>query len=158
MATYVAIVPYADRTYGNAYFLQRVGSEDWTGATDADKDAALAEATRLMDLLPLVGNKQDNAQVREFPRDVDDGTEVDTEVVNACCEVALALLQGNTLDQLSESVGLTAEGTGDASASYAGERGAMALVDDSFGLPSPTAARQLAPWIEDPREIDITRV
>lgn len=154
---YIPIVSYADRAYGDAYFLQRIGADTWTAASDGDKDKALAEATRLIDLLPLVGVKWDVTQVREFPRSVDDEGVIDPAVNDACCEVAIALLQGRTPDQLSSSVGVAAESTGDASVTYTGERGGMALVDESFGLPSPTAASLLAPWIEDPREIDLTR-
>jgi hypothetical protein len=155
---YVPIVPYADRTYGDAYFLQRLNTEDWDNATQANQDKALAEATRLIDLLPLVGYKYDEAQVREFPRSVDDEGVIDPAVPDACCEVAIALLGGNTLDQLASSVGIKAESLGDSAVTYTGERGAMALVDESFGLPSPVAARLLAPWIEDPENIDITHV
>ncbi len=154
---YVPIVPYADEAYGDAYFAQRLGAEKWTAAT-TDKSVALAEATRLIDLVPLVGVKYDDTQEREFPRDVDEGGEVPAEVQDACCEVALALIQGKTLDQLSASIGVDAESTGDASISYTGERGDMALVDESYGLPSPTAASLMAPWIADRSEIDLTRV
>lgn len=155
---YVPIVPYADEAYADAYFAQRLGAEKWTGAVSEDKPKALAEATRLIDLVPLVGVKYDEEQPREFPRDVDEGGEVPAEVMDACCEVALALLQGRTLDQLSASIGVASESTGDASISYTGERGDMALVDESYGLPSPTAASLIAPWISDRSEIDLTRV
>lgn len=155
---YVAIVPYADETYADAYLAQRLGTDAWDNATSGDKPKALAEATRLIDLVPLVGVKYDEDQEREFPRDVDEGGEVPAEVQDACCEVALALLQGKTLDQLSASIGVAAESTGDASISYTGERGDMALVDESYGLPSPTAASLMAPWIADRNEIDLTRV
>lgn len=155
---YVPIVPYADRAYGDAYFVQRLNTTEWTSATDALKDAALAEATRTIDLLPLVGIKYGNTQVREFPRSVDDGGVIDPAVLDACCEVAIAFLQGKTADQLAESVGVASESSGDASVSYTGERGGMALMDESFGLPSPVAAGLLAPWIEDPTNIDLTRV
>lgn len=155
---YTPIVPYADETYADAYLAQRLGVEAWDNAASGDKPKALAEATRLIDLVPLVGVKQDDEQVREFPRDVDDGEEVPTEIQDACCEVALALLQGRTLDQLSASIGVASESTGDASVSYTGERGGLALVDESYGLPSPTAASLMAPWIADRSEIDLTRV
>jgi hypothetical protein len=158
MATYTAIEPYADLTYGNAYMAERLGAEKWDDADDPTKTKALKEATRLIDLVPLVGTKWDEDQAREFPRSVDDEGEVPIEARDACCEVALALLQGRTFDRLSRTVGMTAESTGDASASYAGERGAMALIDESYGLPSPIAASMLAPWISDRSQIDLTRV
>ena len=158
MMAYTAITPYADETYGTAYFAERLGAEKWDNANSATRTKALKEATRIIDLVPLVGTKYDEAQAREFPRNVDDGGEVPTEVQDACCEVALALLQGKTFDKLSTSMGVASEGSGDASVSYTGERGDMALVDESFGLPSHTAASLIAPWIADTREIDLTRV
>lgn len=155
---YVAIVPYADETYGTAYHGERLGTDFWDNASSADRVRALKEATRLMDLVPLVGQKYEEDQVREFPRDVDDDGVVPTEIQDACCEVALALLQGRTFDQLSSSIGIASESTGDASVSYTGDRGALALSDEFFGLPSPTAASLMAPWIEDTSNIDLTRV
>lgn len=155
---YVPIVPYADEAYGTAYHAERLNSGKWDTADSATRVKALKEATRLIDLVPLVGQKYDEDQVREFPRDVDEGGEVPSEIQDACCEVALSLLQGLGMDQLSSSIGIASESTGDASVSYAGERGGMALVDESFGLPSPTAASLMAPWIADTSNIDLTRV
>lgn len=163
--TYQAITPYADKTYGDAYFGERLGTDDWDGASDADKAKALKMATRMIDQLPLVGQKCDTEtpQAREFPRDVDPGCadesgDVPDEVSQACCEVAIALLQGNLPEELDASVGVTSESVGDASVSYGGQRGAAALVDEYFGLPSRTAAQMLAPWLADTDVIDLTRV
>lgn len=156
---YTAIVPYADATYADAYFGERVNVAAWTGS---DKTKALQQATRMIDLLPLVSEKCDDTQAREFPRAVDDGCadesgDVPTEVQDATCEVAIALLENKTLEQLSANAGIKSKKVGDASQSYADGRGRMALADDNLGLPSPTAARMLAPWISD-EAVDISRV
>jgi hypothetical protein len=151
---YQTITPYADVSYGDAYFAERLNSSAWTGD---DKEKALKHATRLIDQLPLVDSKYDESQARAFPRSCDTDGEVPDEVSQACCEVALALLQGKLLDTMEDGVGVAAERTGDASVEYEDGRGAMALSDESSGLGSVMAARMLAPWITDD-SVDITRV
>ena len=158
--TYAAITPYADVAYGDAYFAERLNSTAWTSA-GANKLVALKQATRMIDLLPLVSEKCDDTQDREFPRAVDVGCDdesgdVPAEVQDACCEIAVALLENKSLEQLSDKAGVRSERAGDASKTY-GDRGSMELVDDNFGLPSPTAARMLAPWLMDDA-LDLDRV
>lgn len=153
--TYSPITPYADETYADAYFAERLGTSKWTGT---DKTKALKHATRLIDQLPLVDQKYDEAQERQFPRSCDTDGEVPDEVKQACCETALALLQGKLLDDAESAVGVIAERVGDSSVQYEdGGRGSMALSDETFGLGSTMAARMLAPWIADD-SIDMTRV
>jgi hypothetical protein len=154
---YVPIVPYADSTYADAYFGERLDTDTWDATSAPEKIKALKQATRIIDLLPLVSEKYDETQVREFPRAVD-GTDVPVEVQDACCEAALAALEGITAATLVSSTGIAAESTGDASVSYTGDRGDLAVLDETYGLGSLTAAQLLAPWIVDPSEIDITRV
>lgn len=153
--TYQVIVPYADETYADAYFAERLNTSAWTGS---DKTKALKHATRLIDQLSLVDTKYEETQARQFPRSCDAGGEVPDEVSQACCETALALLQGKLLDTMEDSAGISAERVGDSAVDYeAGGRGALALSDESYGLGSVMAARMLAPWIAG-SEIDMTRV
>jgi len=159
---YAAITPYADVTYADAYFAERLNTTAWTGASAGDKLAALKQSTRSIDLLPLVDEKCDDTQEREFPRTVDEGCadgsgDVPAAVQDACCEIAIALLENKSLEQLSQNLGIKSKRVGDASQSYADGRGRMALFDDNLGLPSPTAARMLAPWIAD-EAVDLSRV
>jgi len=152
---YTPIVPYADVAYGDAYFADRLGADAWTGA---NKEKALKQATQMIDLLPLVGTKYDETQANQFPRSCDENGVVPDEVMQACCEVAIALLEGKTVKTMSAAVGVVAERVGDSSTEYAeGGRGGMALYDEAYGLPSITAAQLLAPWLEDMESIDITR-
>jgi len=152
---YIPIVPYADVTYADAYFAERIDSEAWTGA---NKEKALKQATQAINLLPLVGAKYDSSQVNQFPRSCDENGVIPDEVMQACCEVAVALLEGKTVKKLSGAVGLDAEQVGDSSVQYTdGGRGAMALYDEAYGLPSIVAAQLLAPWLEDMGSIDVTR-
>lgn len=154
---YAPITPYADETYGTAYFAERLGAEVWDNASSGDRTKALKQATRSIDLLRLVSEKYDESQVREFPRAVD-GADVPVEVQDACCEVALAVLEGRTANALVGTAGVASESTGDASVSYTGDRGDLSVLDETFGLGSLTAAQLLAPWIEDSSAVDLTRV
>lgn len=155
MPTYVAITPYADRTYANAYFAERLSTVAWDNASNGDKDKALKMATLLIDQLPYIGYKNDESQAREFPRNND--TEIPQEVAMACAEVAKALLEGNNLESLYEKSGISSESQGGASASYTGN-GPAELLGACNGLPSPMAARLLNPWLRDFEVINLTRV
>lgn len=154
---YVATVPYADRTYGDAYFTDRTNTAAWDAADDTLKDKALAEATRTMDTIAYVGDKQDADQLREFPRTTEETGVTPDEVSQACCEVAIAILAGKTLESESGAAGVASEQVGDASVSYE-DGGAAQQQLQNAGLPSATAARLLSPWLVDPREIRLRRV
>jgi len=156
---YAVITPYADETYADAYFGERLNTDEWDAADSATKVKALKMATREIDHLPLVGSKCDSTQARQFPRDVDDCTAgIPAEVSNCCCEVAIELLRGKTSEELNDYLGVSAEQTGDASVTFSGERGDAALSDEFFGLPSQEAAQWIAEWVVDQSVIDVTRV
>lgn len=156
---YTTVVPYADVTYANAYFADRLDSAAWTGAA-ANQLPALKQATVAIDKLPLVGEVCVEGQVREFPRDVDDCTVggIPDDVSQACCEVAIAYLQGKTPQKVDKSVGRSSESVGDAAVAYEDGRGAAGAYDDFSGLPSRLAAQLMAPWMTDDSEIDLSRV
>ena len=101
-------------TVGEAqtYFQTILDSGAWDRATFDQQNKALAEATRIIDALPLKGTKaedyypdeplvEDQGQVLRFPRIIDDveQTEVPNDVLEACCDIALELLKGVDLAQ-----------------------------------------------------------
>lgn len=156
---YVAIVPYADLAFATAYFADRLGSDAWTNAADdATRTKALKQATLAIDQVPFVNEKCDEDQAREFPRtdECDDG--IPNEVSMACCEVAIAYLEGKTPSKLDKSAGRSSESVGDAAVAYEGGRGKAGAYDEFGGLPSRAAAQYLAPWMADDNGIDLTRV
>lgn len=90
-------VPYASMSYATAYFGDRLRTGPWDNATVPDQSKALKMATRAIDNLNFAGHKTDQTttdglpnQVNQFPRG--DDTIVPDEVSQACCELALALL------------------------------------------------------------------
>ena len=149
----MATTPYADQTYAGTYFGERLGTSAWDSASSGNKDKALKQATRVLDTLNYRGAKSDEAQVREFPRNGE--STIPEAIKEACCEVALALLQGNLIETMTERSAIASESVGDASVSYATPKDA---VENQFGLPSPVAARLVAPWLVDPRLLRVYRV
>ncbi len=105
---------YAARATADAYFEGRLNATAWTGATEGNRDIALVMATRTIDaLFRFHGWKRVETQALQWPRievpDVDlpgaqvpglrwsgctylPEDEVPAAVVNATCELALALL------------------------------------------------------------------
>lgn len=105
---------YATLAEANAYHEARGFNSEWTSASDTQKNAALAWATRLMERLSYKGSVLDLAQALRWPRafvfDLD-WREYDRNVVPQCvkdaqAELALYLLkEDRTEDQ--GSVGLS---------------------------------------------------
>ena len=106
---------YANAADGDAYFDGHVAATAWTGATTAQKEAALVMATRLIDAyMGFGGRRVSDMQALQWPRagclDADaprfadvlrtwggtqgcfDGSSVPACVVAACCEQARELL------------------------------------------------------------------
>ena len=147
----MATTPYISTNDADTYFAESLGAEKWTASSSDNKGRAVKMATRLIDTLPFVGYKTDENQENEFPRNGENT--VPLEVQRACAEIALELLKGNLPNKSADQNSVLSESTGDASRSYAAGRGAA-----NFGLPSVLAARFLAPWIEDDREVELIRV
>lgn len=154
---FVPTVPYADTAYANAYMEERIEASEWSAAsmTNDLKDKYLKFATRYIDTLPFIGDKTDVDQVRQFPRNGDSA--IPTEVMDACCEAALAMIKGNSIENLQKKAGIVSESVGDASVSY-NDNGAQQLMEDNFGTISPMVYRLLAGWLRDPDVFPMERV
>jgi hypothetical protein len=102
---------YASRADGNAYHEGHTAASDWTSATEAQKDAALVMATRVIDAMFRFGGwKATTTQALQWPRvqcpDVEQASQlfgirsvaylpddaVPTCVRDATCELARRLL------------------------------------------------------------------
>jgi len=89
----------------NAYFDDRLNSEDWDYAELEDRRKSLAMAGRLIDRLNYLGDKTDDSQEHEFPRGGD--TSTPTEITWACCEIAIKILDGMDSDMEVDALGRT---------------------------------------------------
>ena len=129
---------YIDIEEANEYFAGRLYAESWGETSDADKEKALRQATKEIDRQLLKGRKATDTQELAFPRYPD--TEVPGAVKEACCEIALALLErGNSQRHKLQQEGVQSFTLGNMSETYAPGAGR--------GLLSQEAKELLRPWL-----------
>ena len=129
---------YVSLAEANEYFSNRLHADAWADVSDADKEKALAMATKAIDRQPLSGRKTDLAQEMAFPRYPD--VDVPEAVKEACCEVALALIErGNSQRRKLQQEGVQSFSLGNMSETYAPGAGR--------GLLSQEAKELLRPWL-----------
>lgn len=105
---------YADEADGDAYHEGRLFATDWTGASTADKEAALVWATRLLDMhLDWQGGKYTLTQALRWPRfgaldrdgELIDSAILPTSLIEAVSELARLLIIGDrTLEAGTEGL------------------------------------------------------
>lgn len=144
---------YLDKMAAQLYFDVRLRTAAWDEASNDDRDKALAEATRLIDKLNFIGEVASATQLpNQFPRGTD--TTVPSDIKNACCEIAIKLLEGFDPDKEAESQ-MTAV------ASFATLRKqkdtSITHVWLLAGIPSKIAWDLLFPYLQDPNELVMTR-
>ena len=90
------MTPYLDETEAQTYFDTVLFTNVWDSATSEERLKALLMATRIIDRLNYFGSKVSESQEHQFPRT--DGSNYDStvpqQIKDACCEIALALLDG----------------------------------------------------------------
>ena len=129
---------YIDIDGADEYFAGRLHAESWSGADSETKEKALKQATKEIDRQLLRGRKTNPEQELAFPRYPD--TEVPEAVKEACCEVALALLErGNNQRRKLQQEGVQSFTLGNMSETYAAGAGR--------GLLSQEAKELLRPWL-----------
>ena len=129
---------YIDIEEANVYFAGRLYAESWGETSDADKEKALRQATKEIDRQLLKGRKTTDTQELAFPRYPD--TEVPEAVKEACCEIALALLErGNSQRRKLQQEGVQSFTLGNMSETYAPGAGR--------GLLGQEAKELLRPWL-----------
>jgi hypothetical protein len=148
----------------NTYFATRLNSDAWDGASDVDKQKALYQATRAIDNLRFTGVKSDYynhtvlgqsfvEQQLEFPRN--GLTEVPEGIKNACCECAVAFLDGIDIDQELRRQRVQSQGFASVRQAYFDKQAPNPWV--LAGIPTYTAWQFLLPYLADPREISRIR-
>ena len=129
---------YCTIEYADEYFAGRLHAESWSETSDADKEKALRQATKEIDRQLLKGRKATDTQELAFPRYPD--TEVPEAVKEACCEIALALLErGNSQRRKLQQEGVQSFTLGNMSETFAAGAGK--------GLLSQEAKELLRPWL-----------
>lgn len=137
---------------GDTWFAGRFDSGAWDDASDANKSKALVSATRTIDTLNFLGEMTDDDQAHQFPRYEDE--EYPDDIISACCEIALALLDGVDMEVEIENLKMVSQGYGSVRSTYDSTLGSEHIV---AGVPSATAWRYLRPYLRDPQAITLSR-
>ena len=145
---------YATITQANTYLQDRLNTSAWDNASGVDQDKALKQATRAIDLLNYHGIKTGgDGQENQFPRN--DDTEVPEDIINACIEEALVLLDGKDPELEYESLFII-------DTQYANikskQKSDQVPYHITAGIMSITAWRLLSPYLRDPSSINLRRV
>lgn len=145
---------YAALSYANSYFeTERLNSAIWFMADPNNQIKALKTATRYIDRLKFIGEKTDEEQVEQFPRDGD--TVVPDDIMKACCEIAFALIDGRDIEVEQENLDMVSQGYGTLRSTY--DR-SIKPAHVLAGIPSIVAWRYLLPYMCDTRDMIVTRV
>jgi hypothetical protein len=162
----VALSIYRTVLDADSYFGSQLYADDWTGASESDKEKALLAATRAVDSLKFRGYKktvydlleadpdatdeeiQDayDSQVLQFPRDTQDADTVPDDVFWAVCEEAMTLLSGKRPDQEFNNLPMNSDGVGSFRASA--DRSQMPPKHTAHFITSPTAWKYLQRWLD----------
>jgi|SRR5215471_2358964 len=147
------MTPYLEVDEAQDYFDTRLNSSAWDDASDTNKYKSLCTATRLINNLDYIGEKAYLDQDNEFPR----LGQLDTpdDIKEACCEIAVQLLDGYDPDYEIASIG-------DIQAHYSSVR---SLYNRDFamdyiraGIPSAQAWQRLTKYLNNPSKVIIRRV
>lgn len=144
---------YGSVAGANEYFTLRLNVDDWNDAPTNEKLAALMQATRAIDRLNFAGEKLTTTQLLQFPRDDDEN--VPQDIMLACYEEALVLLAGNDPQEQISSMRLISQGISSAKETY--DR-STTPENVTSGILSHVAWAYIRPYLQDPREIILSRV
>jgi len=153
MAAYISVDD------ADTYFETRLAADNWTDADDDIKLSALTMATQNIDRLNFMGFKSDPDQTNKFPRiysaDDDPETDVPEEIIVACCEEALALLNGKEVERDLEAININHVTMG--RTSYGKD---VSFIPEHLtsGIASALAWQYLKPFLRDPRSVVMQRI
>lgn len=135
----------------NVYFSERLNTAAWDAATDASKEKALKQSTRLIDHLNFDGAKTSSTQPHEFPRD--ESTQIPQAIEIACYEIAIQLLAGFDPDKAIEQQRLQSERFADVA------RGYYRTIPEHlmYSIPSVEAWRLLLPYLRPKETVRLER-
>ncbi len=148
-----ATMHYGTTIGGDVYFSRRLRRAAWVQASEADKLAALYEATEMLERLNYKGDKTDSTQRLEFPRGGD--TEVPTNIEKAAYEVAYNLLAGLDPELEAKASMVKRTKTGPLETEFVGQSIPAYVIAGIFGA---TAWGLIYPYLRDPSTVNFKRV
>jgi hypothetical protein len=173
---------YGSVSGANEYFDSLLHTDASSEAVASDKPKALTEATQLIDALNYRGTKHtvweimydqttpyakklintpsrdeiiaaDQTQELEFPRGQD--TTVPGEIVWACYEIAIALIEGFDPEDAVERLSVLRQGYAAVRTTYADDSASTEYL--GYGIPTARVWRWLKPRLVDSRIIKLSR-
>ena len=138
---------------GDTYFTTRLNITPWSGATDANKTAALTMSSAAIDRLNFVGELADEDQAAQFPRG--DDTTVPDAITNACYENSLSLLDDVDPEYEAEIMRMSTMSFGSVKNTYDLVRTPMHFL---HGIASGAAWLLIKPFLRDANTINLRRV
>jgi len=144
---------YATVPVAQTYFDTRLNTDAWDTASNADRIKALTMSTLAIDKLNFSGALADDAQVNQFPRGTD--TAVPQDIINACCENALALLEGVNVEEELQNLRVLSERYASIGVTYDPRATGENILS---GIASKTAWDFLKPYLRDPRGVALRRI
>lgn len=137
---------------GDAYFATKLNVRAWTGSSSPRKQAALNDATRIINRFRYISCKVDSNQSHEWPR-INLG--IPEDILIAQYEIAFALLQGKDPEREIRSAYITSRGVSSVRTSY-DTRNIPVFI--SLGVPSAVAWQYLLHYFSNPRDIHLNRI
>lgn len=176
---------YGSVSDANSYFSNRLHSDGWEDSLATDRPKALTEAARIIDSLNYRGVKHavwsimyeynattekyekkltdpptrneiiaaDATQELEFPRGQDES--VPQDIVWACYEIALALLEGFDPEDAMDRLNVVKQHYAAVGTTYDNSNNAMEYL--VYGIPTARVWRWLKPYLTDERIIRLSR-
>jgi len=146
---------YVTNENADIYFVTRYPSDEWDIAIDKDKTQTLATATRLINQLNFVGDKAVSTQINEFPRGLATTILIPVAIMDACCEIAYALLEGHDVNYDIETLNVVNSKFGNVTLNKDIHSTSMHLI---HGIPSGIAWQLLRPYLRATSTIKIERI
>jgi len=134
------------------YFDTVMNSQPWDLADNTLRSKALLCASRAIDNLAFTGYKTSSTQEHEFPRN--GLTTIPQDILNACCDIANAFLDGYDPEKDFRSLRVVSQAFGQTRLTY----NADARVHLAAGIPTMTAWRYLQPYLRDDQSVHVCRV
>lgn len=143
---------YTTVDYANTYFAQKLHTEAWDEADTPTQTKALSHSTLLLNRLNYIDDKTNSLQVDQWPRFK--ATVIPDDIQQACCELALSLLDGIDPDLELKNLSNTKEEFGQVKSTFDRSQLTEHIL---AGVPSITAWRLVLPWLRDSRTVTLVR-
>jgi len=148
-------VAYATEEEAQDYFDGRLNTDAWddTSASGGDRAKALLTASRAIDRLNFISQQTDEDQDNQFPRG--GAEEIPDNIVIACCEETLSLLEGRDPVMEEESLRIVSQTYANVKSAFDPSVAAEHIFN---GITSPIAWRYIKPYIRNTTSPEIERV